>query len=69
LGVGPGRGMGLMFVLSGLLLVGASGLALANPHIRRIEQDLPDVIGEVPESAVEEAVEPVAPQPGEAAPA
>jgi hypothetical protein len=44
LGVGQGRGVGLLFVLSGLLLVLASGLAWGNPRIRRVETELPDVV-------------------------
>ncbi len=42
LGTGPGRGIGLVFVLAGLLLALASGVALATPQIRRLESDLPD---------------------------
>ena len=42
LGAGPGRGIGLMFVISGLLAVIASGLAYLNPHIRDLEAELPD---------------------------
>jgi MFS family permease len=42
--VGPGRGIGLMFVLSGLVLVLASGMAYANPRIRRVEEELPDAV-------------------------
>lgn len=42
LGVGPGRGIGLMFVLAGTLLLGVSGLALTNPRLRRLEDELPD---------------------------
>jgi hypothetical protein len=44
LGAGPGRGIGLMFVLSGLLAVVVNGLAYLNPRIRNVEQELPDVI-------------------------
>ena len=44
LGTGPGRGIGLMFVISGLLGVIVSGLAYLNPRIRNVEQELPDVI-------------------------
>ncbi len=42
LGVGPGRGIGLMFVAAGLLLLVASGLALSAPRLRRLEDELPD---------------------------
>ncbi len=46
LGSGPGRGIGLMFVISGLLGVVVSGLTYLNPHIREIEQELPDAVSE-----------------------
>ena len=46
LGTGPGRGIGLMFVISGLLAIIVSGLAYLNPHIRDVEQELPDAIAE-----------------------
>ena len=36
--------MPLMFVISGLLAVIVSGLAYLNPHIRDVEQELPDAI-------------------------
>jgi MFS transporter, DHA3 family, macrolide efflux protein len=44
LGTGPGRGIGLMFVIAGLLGVIVSGIAYMNRHIREIETELPDVI-------------------------
>lgn len=44
LGTGPGRGIGLMFVIAGLAAVAASGVAYLNRHIRNIETELPDVI-------------------------
>lgn len=44
LGVGPGRGMGLMFVLGGLVLLVVTALAWTNPRIRRVEDELPDVV-------------------------
>lgn len=52
MGTGPGRGMGLMFVLSGMLLLVASLLAFSNPRIRQVEEELPDAISA---EAVEEA--------------
>lgn len=48
LGTGPGRGMGLMFVLSGAALVLASIGAFANPRIRLVEEELPDVVADEP---------------------
>jgi MFS transporter, DHA3 family, macrolide efflux protein len=44
IGVGAGRGIGLMMICSGLLLMAASGIAFANPHIRNIETEIPDAI-------------------------
>jgi hypothetical protein len=44
LGSGAGRGIGLMFVLAGALLVLVTGVALRDPRIRRIEEELPDVL-------------------------
>ncbi|MCP4418974.1 MAG: MFS transporter [Chloroflexi bacterium] len=44
LGTGSGRGIGLLFIISALVLWIASAAAFANPHIRNIETDLPDVI-------------------------
>ena len=46
IGVGPGRGIGLMVICSGLLLLIISGIAFANPHIRNIETNIPDAIVE-----------------------
>lgn len=43
-GVGPGRGIGVLFLISALVLWVASGVAFANPHIRNIETELPDVV-------------------------
>jgi MFS transporter, DHA3 family, macrolide efflux protein len=44
LSAGPGRGIGLMFVLSGLLLLTVSVLAYSHPRIRHLEQELPDAL-------------------------
>jgi DHA3 family macrolide efflux protein-like MFS transporter len=46
LGTGPGRGIGLMFVISGILAILVSGLAYLNPHIRDVEQELPDAVAD-----------------------
>ena len=63
LGTGAGRGMGLMFVLAGLGGVLASVLAYAHPRIRRVEDELADVM---PKAGEEEAIlerEAAAPEP------
>ena len=44
LGTGPGRGIGLMFVLSGLAALLVSGITYANRSIREVENELPDMI-------------------------
>ena len=43
-GVGPGRGIGALYLVSAVVLWAASGLAWANPHIRHVETDLPDAV-------------------------
>jgi DHA3 family macrolide efflux protein-like MFS transporter len=44
LGTGAGRGIGLMFVLSGLFLAAVSVLAYSSPRIRNLEEDIPDAV-------------------------
>lgn len=46
LGVGPGRGIGLMFVLAGLLGIAVSILIYLNPRIRKLEDEIPDALTE-----------------------
>ncbi|MBN1428885.1 MAG: MFS transporter [Anaerolineae bacterium] len=42
LGVGPGRGIGLMLILTSILYIIASSISLIHPRIRRVEIELPD---------------------------
>lgn len=44
LGVGPGRGIGLMMIISGMIVIVISLLAYANPRIRNIEVEIPDAV-------------------------
>ncbi len=44
LGTGVGRGIGLMFILSGLVGILVSVIVYANPHIRNLEDELPDAL-------------------------
>jgi MFS family permease len=46
IGVGPGRGVGLMLISSGLVLLVVSLLAYANPRIRHLEEEIPDAVTE-----------------------
>jgi hypothetical protein len=55
IGVGPGRGIGLMFSLAGVLMLGATAIAYAYPRIRMIETELPDVVADTPEPEPEQA--------------
>ena len=43
-GVGPGRGVGLLFVVLGVSVLVIVSLAFLNPRLRRIETELPDAI-------------------------
>jgi len=43
-GVGPGRGLGLMFIASGVCLILVSLAAYAYPRIRHLEKENPDMI-------------------------
>ncbi|MBN1874959.1 MAG: MFS transporter [Anaerolineae bacterium] len=42
-GIGPGRGIGLMFVLMGAIKMGVALVGRLNPQIRGVEEMLPDV--------------------------
>jgi DHA3 family macrolide efflux protein-like MFS transporter len=44
LGTGPGRGIGLMFVISAVTGILVTLLVYANPRIRNIEDELPDAL-------------------------
>ena len=48
LGIGPGRGIGLMFIISCVFLWGESLVAYANPRIRNVENEIPDAIPDQP---------------------
>lgn len=44
IGVGPGRGIGLLFVLMGMLNILVTAIAYRTPRLRRVEKELPDAI-------------------------
>lgn len=54
IGVGPGRGIGLLFVVVGVLTVVTVVASYLYPRLRFVEDELPDAIGEV-EGAVASA--------------
>jgi hypothetical protein len=53
IGVGPGRGTGLMFIVTGLMSIAIAALGYLNPHVRNVEDELPDV--QVPDEDAEES--------------
>jgi hypothetical protein len=44
IGSGPGRGIGFLFILMGIVKMGVVIVGYANPSIRHVEDDLPDAI-------------------------
>jgi MFS family permease len=46
LGTGPGRGIGLLFVLMGLVPIAIAAIGYAMPRLRRIEEELPDAVAD-----------------------
>lgn len=44
IGVGPGRGIGLLFILAGSLPIVAAIIGYLYPPLRHVEDDLPDVV-------------------------
>lgn len=50
-GVGPGRGIGLLFMVLGILILAALALGYSNPRLRNLEDEVPDVIPDQPTPA------------------
>lgn len=65
LGVGVGRGIGLIFFSAGVLLVAATLIAYLNPRIRNVESDLPDALSDEPPAEITEAQPAAQPLPSE----
>lgn len=53
LGTGPGRGIGLLFILAGAVLLFVSMLVFATPGVRKVEEELPDTGTERSASQIE----------------
>jgi MFS transporter, DHA3 family, macrolide efflux protein len=47
IGVGTGRGMGLLCIIMGILTISVTCIAYFYPRLRLVEDELPDVIDEV----------------------
>ena len=54
IGIGAGRGFAMVFLVSGVFLVGLSLLMLAYPRVRNLEKEIPDAILDEPEFEVSE---------------
>lgn len=50
-GSGPGRGIGMMFALSGLAVIAIVAVAWNHPRIRGLEEEIPDLVHESAPSA------------------
>nr|ASV46666.1 MFS transporter [uncultured bacterium] len=48
IGVGPGRGMGMMMIVAGAVIVVATLAGILDPRIRNLEEELPDAIDGAP---------------------
>jgi MFS family permease len=44
LGMGPGRGIGLLFICMGLLLTLVTAIGCLSPRLRKVEEELPDAV-------------------------
>jgi MFS family permease len=44
--IGPGRGIGLIYIISGIIVVFISIVMYLNPRVRNLEKEIPDVITE-----------------------
>lgn len=47
IGVGPGRGIGLMFLMMGILIIMVAVVNFSYPRLRYLEDELPDMVAEV----------------------
>jgi MFS family permease len=65
-GVGPGRGIGLMFVIAGVLVALASLSGYLNPRLRRVEAELPDADSALQPDASPDTMPPTPPAPAPA---
>lgn len=60
IGVGPGRGIALLYIVLGLLALLATGLGYLYPSLRRLEEELPDAFGDAAPAGDRPSPEPAA---------
>jgi MFS family permease len=58
IGVGPGRGTGFMFIIVGAVSILVAAAGYLNPHVRNVEDELPDAMPE-PDAEDESETTPV----------
>jgi DHA3 family macrolide efflux protein-like MFS transporter len=46
IGVGPGRGIGLMVIIMGVFIAAVAGMCFLYPRLRHVEDELPDMVEE-----------------------
>lgn len=46
IGTGPGRGIGLLFIVAGLLMIAVVGVGYLYPRLRLVEDELPDMLAD-----------------------
>jgi DHA3 family macrolide efflux protein-like MFS transporter len=51
IGVGPGRGIAFVFIIMGLIKIAVALWGYLNPHVRDIEDELPDAVGVLTDAA------------------
>lgn len=68
LGTGEGRGVALLFILLGVLVLCALGVALSYPRLRNVEEELPDAVAPEPSGPPPAAPSPQVPGAAAATP-
>lgn len=58
IGVGPGRGMGMMMIVAGVVMALATLAGILDPRIRNLEEELPDAVDAAPTPPSEVEAEP-----------
>jgi DHA3 family macrolide efflux protein-like MFS transporter len=51
IGVGPRRGIAFVFIIMGLIKIAVALWGYLNPHVRDIEDELPDAVGVLTDAA------------------
>ncbi|MCP4655451.1 MAG: MFS transporter [bacterium] len=60
IGTGPGRGIGLLYIILGLIMIAGVTIAFQNRTLRNLEKDLPDAVSDEPGAGEVAAAHPAA---------